>query len=651
MSLYKTLDFSKFETRLLQLLPPPPADEADTSEIDIVRCNILQDISLLDPPEYHALSYCWGRDGGMESIIVDGIQVEVTANLESALRELRGRSQKCDLLWVDALCINQHDLYEKSYQISRMGQIYSSAALVIAWLGPAEHGIESKAHFSGEKVTDISVLSTNPFWSRVWIIQEISRASTVELRYGPISLSWKRLCTEAGLSTKLDRLRMSDKYKAKYTALQDMISPLNDFRTRERSDIFGGKRLSMLRALVDSRYSMATDLRDKVYALLGITIDGPTLVPMPNYISTVQDVFIQCARRIIINQQQVSAILLAARARYDNPDVASWIPNWAALGDQRIPPWILKSIQCSRPSDAINITWKPGNDYNVRFPIAKDARVESVLGFTSNNTKNLNCGLPNISDRKLVERLFEIFEVDNLRHRLRGITRMIDLGISAMDAAKHRSQIFDFTRTMLGSVVEGAPTSRCNIISEWWKADEATVLGVKTLGEISENVNRETKPKMRSVKQLGEKAWVPIRDKLQQFKRYSMSIALTDLDEPKFRCVYSATRVGDHMCAMPNCPLPVILRPLNIPRRRRDSYITRYQFVGEVFPEQEVTRPSCALNDPFPFSCFAWVDMQVTLREDVAKPEEQIQNHPYPWPSIWKVEDMNISKEQSRELC
>jgi hypothetical protein len=52
---------------------------------------------------YTALSYVWGDEVVTKTISVDGRDVEVTANLESALRHLRdpSRHQK---LWADAIC-------------------------------------------------------------------------------------------------------------------------------------------------------------------------------------------------------------------------------------------------------------------------------------------------------------------------------------------------------------------------------------------------------------------------------------------------------------------------------------------------------------------------------------------------------------------
>ena len=61
--------------------------------------------------------------------------MHVTINLEAALREVPRHG--FTRVWVDAICINQSDPYERTAQIARMGQIFSQATTVIAWLGTA----------------------------------------------------------------------------------------------------------------------------------------------------------------------------------------------------------------------------------------------------------------------------------------------------------------------------------------------------------------------------------------------------------------------------------------------------------------------------------------------------------------------------------
>ncbi len=124
---YTPLAFHAFEFRLLEIL----TDKAETSN-STVRCKISHS-NLIDPPEYRALSYCWGDPLVTRPIIVNGETRQVTTNLEEALQAVKAQGFR--KIWVDALCINQDDLLERGLQVTRMGLIYFKARQVIAWLG------------------------------------------------------------------------------------------------------------------------------------------------------------------------------------------------------------------------------------------------------------------------------------------------------------------------------------------------------------------------------------------------------------------------------------------------------------------------------------------------------------------------------------
>ncbi|KAI8937488.1 hypothetical protein NX059_005206 [Plenodomus lindquistii] len=95
-------------------------------------------------PEYDALSHVWGTEAG-NAFVYTGVDwrqtVAITSNLDVAIRHLRDR-EECRTLWIDALCIDQSTLEEKSSQVTMMGKIFSPATSVILWLG-------SEAHASG----------------------------------------------------------------------------------------------------------------------------------------------------------------------------------------------------------------------------------------------------------------------------------------------------------------------------------------------------------------------------------------------------------------------------------------------------------------------------------------------------------------------
>lgn len=84
-------------------------------------------------PKYVALSYHWGKQTNQVTIRLNNFDVKVTPNLYEAL--LRLRAEGFQYVWADALCINQQDFDERSFQVARMGAIYQKAYQVAAWLG------------------------------------------------------------------------------------------------------------------------------------------------------------------------------------------------------------------------------------------------------------------------------------------------------------------------------------------------------------------------------------------------------------------------------------------------------------------------------------------------------------------------------------
>ena len=103
-------------------------------------------------PSYIALSYVWGDPKNSHPVNVNSRNFNVTQNLYEALLHIyelssifeeglsrRSESGQADLfLWVDALCINQRDIDEKSKQVPKMTGIFSSAYTVLIWLGSFE---------------------------------------------------------------------------------------------------------------------------------------------------------------------------------------------------------------------------------------------------------------------------------------------------------------------------------------------------------------------------------------------------------------------------------------------------------------------------------------------------------------------------------
>jgi hypothetical protein len=69
-------------------------------------------------------------------IVCDGVEMTVGGELFRALRHLREPTEPLRL-WIDALCINQDDIQERTEHVKVMGSIYQNAATVRIWLGDA----------------------------------------------------------------------------------------------------------------------------------------------------------------------------------------------------------------------------------------------------------------------------------------------------------------------------------------------------------------------------------------------------------------------------------------------------------------------------------------------------------------------------------
>jgi hypothetical protein len=98
--------------------------------------------SLDQKPTYEALSHVWGPQNPSHVVrCSDGI-LAIGENLRNALLYLR-RPDAARVLWIDQIAINQDDVDERMQQVNLMADIYSSASVVVVWLGLADGSSES----------------------------------------------------------------------------------------------------------------------------------------------------------------------------------------------------------------------------------------------------------------------------------------------------------------------------------------------------------------------------------------------------------------------------------------------------------------------------------------------------------------------------
>ena len=306
-----------------RLLDLHPGDEGDG-----IKCTLRQGIRTnirWRRMYYSALSYTWGNEPAVIPITVNESTFFVTLNLATALQGLRNSPKFGGkrTLWVDAICINQGDVNERNHQVAQMQEIYSGAQEVIVWLGPADSTIKLAIsfihdlceHFSEHKIffgDDVNLkdytltslghalekVTTNlyqqkwcavvemllkPWWTRVWVIQELASARRVILQCGKLNLSWAKmaLAIEILLSwhpslTGMKLLR--DLYLTEERAIIRAAS-ISFIRTSFRLE----KKVDFEKLIELSLLSQCKDPRDKVYALLGLTQPDVKKIIQPDY--------------------------------------------------------------------------------------------------------------------------------------------------------------------------------------------------------------------------------------------------------------------------------------------------------------------------------------------------------------------------------
>jgi Heterokaryon incompatibility protein (HET) len=273
--------------RLLRLLP---GDEDDT-----IQCSLeprtLDAVQCID---YEAISYTWGTPGDSESIKLEGFLLRIQANLHAFLRVLRLRNTP-RILWVDAICIDQNDILDKNVQVPLMQKIYSLATKVLVWLGPHRDGSElvfdfcnqperpqpgheiyrpTKAthHAEGERSSDvisdaIEALLYREYWQRSWVIQEVLLARCLIIHCGNSNTSWESLVATRDWLLNHWPVRMNNLSDDPFE--QTHFGAFDDLCEQRKSKQSTTLELCLFR-FGDRK---CTDIRDRVYGLLGVAND------------------------------------------------------------------------------------------------------------------------------------------------------------------------------------------------------------------------------------------------------------------------------------------------------------------------------------------------------------------------------------------
>jgi hypothetical protein len=348
------------ETRLLELRSGPQ-DAPLTGEV--------QHINVERSPSYYALSYVWGTATRSYTLQTSQGAVSITASLRSALRRIRKRDEVIHV-WVDAICIDQENDYEKATQIRMLPNIFQSAEIVLCWIGEerddSTSAIETLLQIRTHElqpqswparlppiptnwVDGIPPVNDDVWWSiqnlferewfsRVWVIQEVVLAKELKLICGNYEVDWEDII-------KAVEICLDDQGGPLPTncILRQVTPSFNPVHTLGLTKgAFENKSLSKhfnLLSLLDLfTHAKATKNCDKFFALLGIASDATATAFDPDYSSTIAVITRRYAHEFI---RRGNALQLLYRAGSNKSmSFTSWIPNWISCQPLRtISTW------------------------------------------------------------------------------------------------------------------------------------------------------------------------------------------------------------------------------------------------------------------------------------------------------------------------
>jgi len=321
----------------------------------------------LDEPviQYEALSYVWGTRMHNNRVFVQGEPIAVTENLYLALQNLRF-TDKERILWVDALSINQSNDKERTHQVSLMSSIYKRAWNVVIWLGETfndcdlamdylkQLGGDKNLHLNpslspsirvaGESVDSVQIQNalkeffSLPWWTRVWTVQEwvLGRQTVFQ-------------CGQQFLDGQIVRKSVRHFFHHRHQCcfkLDDLNedSLFNCFLVMESMEYIRLLLNKVSFPYIISQFlaRQATDMRDKVYGMLGLATGQYENLIEAEYSYSVEEVFEASTMKMIQRTGTLEVLSHIPTFLQRTLNLPSFVPDWTATvgDDPRYTNWL-----------------------------------------------------------------------------------------------------------------------------------------------------------------------------------------------------------------------------------------------------------------------------------------------------------------------
>ncbi|KAG7104842.1 Heterokaryon incompatibility protein 6 like [Verticillium longisporum] len=557
-----------WDIRLLYILP-----RGNSSKIS---CKLITIDIGQRHPTYQAMSYTWGDPTKTHTIWVNDKPFKTTQNVYNLLLDMSPVFEP-RRIWIDSICINQEDNAEKAWQVSIMHHIYNAASLVTIWLGAGEDShiavdlvLELSHYIKTYKPTDkelflkyvherrtprwlaIGKILAHPYFTRIWMVQEIAINKMLHVVYGRETIKWEtlapiilRLILSFEFSIMVEDSSVLGETNAPIGATNVVL--LSSIRKRYHG---GEMALSgpLLHLLAECWTFEATDPRDMVFALVGLAEDGAHPLVAPDYTKTPEEVFINAARFVYMQMNTLHEILPCSGVGWPRRLTAlpSWVPDWSITGRSVIAalPKGKRAYQTS--GGLVNrgpVVHEKGLEIEVIIVDKIDRMTEELeraavdpLTYRINSTANMErCNAWILAAQALVATMSGDTYTNGQSH----------------EEALWRTLVCDAPSVGTGELASGSGMD--------WPADPVYGLwyryGMRHLVQVPlDDEDRALSPEeIHERMQLGSR-WVTSA----QFRCYSRRLAVTE--KGYLALIPPLTEVGDMVAVIPGTAVPFILR-------------------------------------------------------------------------------------------
>lgn len=217
---HQPLALDQTQVRLLYIDPRPPENG--------IHCRIATfNLDDKSTPSFRALSYTWGPNSPMRTIFLNDQAFEIRENLYNFLHLCASNTLPFlgQHFWIDQISIDQTNIQERNHQVHMMSQIFRGATEVISWLGKkaddsdialdhftASENFELRSQASDDSTAPETEKMLNalrhvfqrPYWSRLWVVQEILLARTWRIACG------RKLVDEGSFTASISNPKWAD---------------------------------------------------------------------------------------------------------------------------------------------------------------------------------------------------------------------------------------------------------------------------------------------------------------------------------------------------------------------------------------------------------------------------------------------------------